>query len=113
MVPRYVAKRLAAAAVWLASFYFGEIGTLGTLRKIENDIARELRYPLEILVIQFIGRIGRPVIIFVRAGEEIQDRNILRVEAGHVGRQIRIVLEREIESGGDVSFLDQSSPRVR
>jgi hypothetical protein len=60
------------------------------LRKIDNDVPREPGYALEILVIKLIGSVGWPITIFVRTGEEIQDRNILRVETGHIGRQIGI-----------------------
>jgi hypothetical protein len=53
------------------------------------------------------------MIIFVRTGKEIQDRHICGVKTRHIGRQIRAILKREVESGSDVSLLDQPPPRMR
>ena len=51
------------------------------------------------------------MVVGVRAGEEAQARHARRVEARDVGRLIRILLQRQIEAGGDVRLLDDPRPR--
>src|SRR6266498_5377236 len=89
------AQRLTTTKRLAAPFDLGEIGATWALGKIDNDVARKPAYALEILVIKLIGGVGWPMIIFVRAREEIQNGNTFRVETGHIGRQIGVVLDRK------------------
>ena len=65
---------------------------------------------IEIFVVDLVGRVAGPVVVGVRAREEAERRHAGLVEAGDVGRLIRIRLQHEIEAGGDVRLLEDLRP---
>ena len=77
-----------------------------------DDRRREVDDAIEIFVIDLVGGVRRPVIVGVRAGEEVQARHAGLVEAGDVGRLIRILLHQQVEAGGDVGLFDQPRPHA-
>ena len=64
-------------------------------------------------VVQGFGVVGRPVVVFVAAGEKTQHRHVLRIESRAVRGQIGVVLRDELEAGGHVVPLDETTPQIR
>ena len=77
-----------------------------------HDRGGEVDDPIEILVVDLVSGVGRPVIVDVRAGEEVEGRHAGLVEARHVGRLVRVGLHDQLEAGGDVGLLDEPPPHV-
>ncbi len=75
-----------------------------------DDRGREADDPVEILVVDLVGGVRRLVIVGVRARREGQAHDLCLVEAGDVGRLIRIGLDDQVEAGGDVGALEQARP---
>src|SRR6266511_1316551 len=80
--------------------------------KVEHEAAREARDALQPFVIHLVRDIGGPMIVIMAAGEEGQHRNLFRIERRGIGRQIRVVLQDQIEAGRQVALFNQSAPPV-
>src|SRR5439155_10052920 len=78
--------------------------------EVERDTARETRDAFEPFVVQFVRDIGRTMVIVMAAGEESQHRNLFRIERGGVGGHVRVVLQDQIETCGNVALYNQTSP---
>ena len=106
------AQILATATAGISAGNGEVVGTLRAFREVGDEGAGELRDAFEAVVVECVGLVGRAMVILMAAGEEIQHRHAFRVERRGVGGQVGIFLEREVEAGGDVAFLDELAPRA-
>ena len=91
----------------------GELRRRVEIREPPGDGRGKRHDAIEILVVDLVRRVGRPVIVDVGAGEERQRRHAGLIEGGDVGRLIGILLHLQVESGGDVRLLEDLRPRRR
>ena len=75
-----------------ASFDFHEIGPGRCASQIGSERAGETTDARQSLIVKSVCRVGGPVIILMRTGEEIDEGYFLEIKGRAVGRQIRIVL---------------------
>ena len=89
---------------------FQIIRAIGGAQEVRNDSSREVRNPRHALIIDLVGLVGRAMVIFVAAGEEMEHRHAFGIKGGNIGWEVGIILQRQVEPGGDVASLDQLAP---
>ena len=104
------AHRVAAAALLEGPLYLRELEGVGLVRGAAGEQGGETGHPLQVVVVDPVRRVGRPVIVLVGTAEQVDGRNPGAVEARGVGRQVRIGLHAKIEADRDVGRFDQPRP---